>query len=480
MHDMSDKKAGPSCEGSEEPCGVHEAESDAGSPPADVIRRGGTFQAFRHRAYAIFWSGAMVSNTGTWMQNTALTLLVYSLRRSETDLGLVNFAAGLPTLLFGLQAGVIADRVDRRRLIIWTQAVLMLEAGALGLLFAAGRLDPAHAIEALLWVGGLGVLAGLMSALSFPSWQAIIPDLVPRQTLMNAIALNSAQFQSARLLGPLLAGAMVAGGLTIGDIFWVNAGSFLFVIGAMWIIRPPYAQPLKRAADRPDESSWHTLTAGLRYAREHRAIGIFIISTAMLTVFGMPYMMLAPAIVDKALLPSASGGVLSIAEQAARQVLVNRETTFLLAWNGFGAMVGALVVASLPPTIKREKLARLSLLTLALALVAFSLSRNLYLSFAISAVAGASVLTTNSLINTSIQAQVPHELRGRVLALFIISFLGLMPFSALAFGPLGQAIGPTNAVLGGALVLLAYSAFLLARPSLLEPEQTGAPTPRGR
>jgi MFS family permease len=217
----------------------------------------------------------------------------------------------------------------------------------------------------------------------------------------------------------------------------------------------------------------------VRYAREHRAVRWLITTTAVLTIFGMPYMMLAPAVVDKALDPAVVGSALTGAALAARQALVARETGWLMSFNGLGAMIGALVVASLPPTIRRERLVRWTVVTLALALIAFGLSRNLYLSFIISSLAGAMVLTTNSLVNTSIQSQVPHHLRGRVMALFIIAFMGLMPFSAIAFGPLGQAVGPTNAVLGGAVVLLAYGVFLVSRPKMLEPEPEARETGDG-
>jgi len=450
-------------------------ESDLASPPSDVVRQGGTFQSFRHRAYTQFWSGALVSNTGTWMQNYALTVLVYSLRSSELDLGIVNFVSGVPTLLFGLYAGVLADRVDRRKLIIWAQAVLMGQAAMLGALYSFGRLSSQHTVEALIWVAALGFVSGTLFALSFPAWQALVPDLVPRPTLLNAIALNSAQFQGARLLGPLIAGAMMLVGLNEGDIFWVNAASFLFVIGALWVIKPLYAhpRPAARTGAPGEESPWRALTAGVRYARHHTSTGLLIVSTGVLTLFGMAYMMLLPAVVDKSLLPQSLSASLVPAGMLMadfRKSLIDQQTAFLMASNGLGAVFGALVVAGLSHTVRRERLVRWTYLILSASLIAFGLSRNLYASLVISAIAGAAVLTTNSLINTSIQAHVPHELRGRVLSLFIISFMGLMPFSAILFGALGKAIGPSEAIIAGATVLLAYSLFLVARPDLLEPK----------
>lgn len=434
---------------------VPSREADVESPRPQVVRRGGTFESFRHRDYTLFWSGALVSNVGTWMQNYALAIVVWTFRRNELDLGIVNFLTGVPVLFLALWAGSLADRVDRRRLIIWAQVVLMVQAAILAVLFGTGRLSSAHALEGLAWVAVLSLLAGVLAALSFPSWQSILPDLVPKEELLNAIALNSAQFQSARLLGPLAAGALVLAGASMGDIFWVNSVSFLFVIAALLAVRP---RPSPRHVPSEHESSWETLTAGLRYAREHRTTGVLILTTAVLTIFGMPYMMLIAAIADKAL---GFGGA-----------QLGKTVSYLMAANGLGAVAGALIVASLPKTVRRENLVRFSLTALAVLLIAFSLSRWLSLSLVLSALAGAAVLTTNSLTNTSIQATVPPQLRGRVVALFIISFLGMMPFSAIVFGAIGTVIGPANAVLVGAVVLLAYALLLFARPSLLLGEDT--------
>jgi MFS family permease len=443
------------------PSTVAGLEADVENPPQTIVRHGGTFESFRYRAYSLFWSGALVSNVGSWMQNAALGIIVYTFRSSTLDVGLINFVSQIPTLFIAIPAGALADRVDRRTLIIWCQVALMIQAAALAVLYATGRLSADHAIEALLWVGALGIVGGIFTSLAFPAWQAMLPDLVPRHTLLNGIALNSAQFQSARMLGPLAAGAVVLAGLGVGSIFWINAGSFLFVIAALWVIRPQFAQPRESAASRASEGSWRTITAGVRYAREHRAVGMLIASTAVLTIFGMPYMMLLAPVVDKALLASALTG-------AARRAVLDREYYLILSANGLGAMIGALVVASLPPTVRRERLARWGIVALSLLLMAFGLSRSLYLSMIISPLAGAMVLMTNSLVNTSIQAQVPHVLRGRVMALFILSFMGLMPLSALLFGAVGEAIGPSTAIFWGAVVLLAWGLFLMARPGLLE------------
>lgn len=431
-------------------------EGDVVEPRRAVVRRGATFESFRFRGYVLFWWGGLISNMGTWMQQYALAIVVYNLRQSEFDSGMVNFVSGIPVLFLALPAGAIADRVNKRMLLIIAQAALMVQALALGVLYARGELSSASPLSALGWIGGLGLLGGVMSALTFPAWQSLLPDLVPKPSLLNAIALNSAQFQSARLLGPLAAAGLVLVGATMGDIFVVNGATFIFVIAALAAIRPhperagaPGHAAVAEERNPSRSGAWSTLLAGLHYAREHRAIGVLIGSTAIMTVFGMPYMMLLPAIADKVL----GGG--------------DAETAWLMAANGFGAIFGALVVASLPATVRRERLVPASLLGFSLLLLGFSLSRWLWLSLVLSAFAGAGVLTVNSLTNTIIQAAVPPTLRGRVMALFVMAFMGLMPVSSLIFGPVGELVGPDRAVLGGAVVLLGWALLLLLDRRLL-------------
>ena len=438
-------------------------EADAAAPPQAVARGGGTFESFRHRDFSLFWAGALVSNVGSWMQAYALGIVVYGLRRSSFDLGLVNFLSGVPVLFLALPAGAIADRVDRRRLLITIQVVLLVQAAALGAFYNAGLLSARDPVAALVWVATLGLVGGVSMAFMGPAFQSMMPDLVPRRLLMNSIALNSAQFQSARLLGPLVAAAVVLAGAGMGEVFYVNAASFLFVIAALWAIRldraaGPGAAPGRGHGAPSSEGSWRqaswvALTAGLRYARQDRAVGVLVLSTAIMTLCAFPYMTLLPAIVATSL--GHSGRELS------------RTVAFVMAANGLGALAGALGVASLPATVRRERIIPFALAALAVLLVGFALSRWLPLTLGLSTVAGAALLASSSLTNTSIQMVVPGHLRGRVMALFVLAFMGMMPISGLAFGSLGQAIGPARAVLVGAVLLLAWAAVLLARPRLL-------------
>jgi len=244
------------------------------------------------------------------------------------------------------------------------------------------------------------------------------------------------------------------------DVFWINAISFLFVIAALRAVRTSPHAPVKRA-NAARESAWVSLKQGVRYSVSHRMIGIVILSTLIITAVGMPYVFLMPAVADKVL--GFHGAKAS-----------NPIYYLLLAANGFGALIGALTVASLPHTVRRERLMRWSILATACVLIVFAFTPWLWLSVALSALAGACLLTTNSLANTSVQANVPHELRGRVMSVYITCFLGVMPLSAAAFGPLAQAVGTSWAIAGGALVLLAWALVLIARPSLLTHDEPAA------
>jgi MFS family permease len=435
-------------------------EADLVEPRAEVVRQGGTFESFRYRAYTLFWSGALVSNVGTWMQNYALGIVVYSFRRSSLDLGLVSFVSGIPVLFLALPAGVLADRVSKRRLIMGAQAVLLVQALALAALFNSGRLSSAAPKTSLLWVGGLGFVGGVMAALTFPAWQAYLPELVPRRSLLNAIALNSAQFQSSRLLGPLIAGALVLAGAGMGEIFYANAASFLVVIGALWAIgsvRKTAEADARTAANRTveREGTIATLLAGVRYARENPAVGVLLINVAVLTIFGFPYLTLLPAIANE---------TLGFAEGSDAY---NRAVAWIMAANGLGAVIGALGVASLPRQVRRERLIPASMLAFTFAISGFALSKSLWLTIALSTIAGVAILTTNSLANTSIQSAVPGHLRGRVMALFVLAFIGIMPISSLLFGWIASMIGPSKAVLLGAAALGVWALLLATRPSII-------------
>ncbi len=416
-------------------------EADVSSPPRRILRGLKTFESFGYRDYTYFFFGALLSNIGTWTQTVALGWVVYQLTGSSSSLGLVNFLTGIPVFLLTIFAGTLADRLDRRKLLIVSQVILMGQAIAFAALNQTGHFTMA-------WIYGLSLAGGVVSAFMFPAWQAMVPDLVPRSSLLNAIALSSAQFNAARLIGPMVTAAIIAAfsaneQLGITAVFVINATSFLFVIWALTVIRP---NQVRRAADAPDDGG---LGAGLAYARKHPHVAMHLLTAVMLTIFGMPFMTLLPAFAADTLGLGSTG------------------YSALMGFNGAGALIGALTVASLPRSVKRESIIRYSLTAMAVGVLALSFVRAYVLVAVLLVALGAVFLACVSSINTNLQTAVPNELRGRVMALFVLSFMGMMPFGSLAFGALADAIGVTWAIFAGALVLLAYCLMLLTKPRLL-------------
>ena len=455
-------------------------EADTVVPPGALVRRGwvaSTFESFAFRDFTLFWSGALVSNVGTWMQNAALAILVYRIQPAQASLntGIVQGLAGLPVLFLAIPAGAVADRVDRRKLLIWIQVVLLAQAAAIGLFYDAKVLSSVRPFFSLVLVATLGLIGGIFVAFQGPAFQSMLPDLVPRKSLMNGIALNSAQLQTSRMLGPALVAGMLLIGAGLGLVFYLNAASFLFVIAALLAIRPRAefraghgAEAGRNPAEKPGAgkqgpgaleraeaaTAWETLTAGISYARQHPAIGVLILTTAFLVFFGFPYVIILTAVIHTR--------IPGISEKEVEHLYA-----IVYAFNGAGALIGSLGVAGLPPTIKRNRVIPIALASFSLLIIAFSFAPNVMLMSAITLVAGAAYISTSSLVMTSIQAAVPGYLRGRVMALFMMAFMGVMPLSAFAFGPLGQAIGPDVAVLVGGVALLAWAGVLLARPHWL-------------
>jgi MFS family permease len=453
-------------------------EADTAVPTPAMVRRGwaaNTVESFAHRDFTLFWSGALVSNIGSWMQNAALAILVYRIQPAQASLntGIVQGLSGIPVLFLAIPAGALADRVDRRKLLIWIQVVLLVQATAIGLSYDTKVLSPLRPLFSLALVSALGLIGGIFVAFQGPAFQSMLPDLVPRKSLMNAIALNSAQLQSSRMLGPAIVAGLLLVGAGLGLVFYINAASFLFVIAALLAIRPraefhaghagdpAHAPGGKPGEDKPAESAWATLTAGISYARENPAIGVLILTTALLVFLGFPYVIILTAIIH-ARIPGAN---------------VERAYSIVYAFNGAGALVGSLAVAGLPSSIKRNRIIPLALLTFSLLIIAFSFAPNVIVMAAITLIAGAAYISTSSLVMTSIQAAVPGYLRGRVMALFMMAFMGVMPLSAFAFGPLGQAIGPDTAVLVGGVALAVWALVLVARPGWLT--AIGAPSGSG-
>lgn len=418
-------------------------EADVASPPRRILRGLRTFESFQHRDFVYFFSGALVSNIGGWTQTVALGWVIYALTGSSSALGIVNFLSGIPIIFLTLFAGTLVDHVNRRKLLIVAQGLLMVEAVTLAYLNHTGSMT-------ITWIYTLSLAVGVISAFVFPAWQATVPDLVPRSSLLNAVALSSAQFNAARLVGPMVTATIMAifasnEQLGITMVFAFNAVSFLFVIWALSVIRPAQQIQPRSASTRS------SMLAGIVYARAHRHLAMHLLTASVMVVFGMTFMTLLPAIAVDTLGLGSTG------------------YSSLMVFNGLGALAGALAVASLPRSVERERIIRYGVLVMSVGCIVLSFSHWYALTAALLVLLGLAFLATISSLNTNVQTAAPDHLRGRIMALYVIAFMGMMPFGSLAFGWLGDVIGPGGAVRVGGVVLLGWAAVLMARPDLLCP-----------
>lgn len=356
------------------------------------------------------------------MQGTAQSWLVYELTRSAVWLGLVSFLGTLPLSLFALVGGSVADRVNRRRLILATYTTTMLIAA----LFAA--LIWLHAIEIHL-VALLVFLSGLVNAFDIPARQALLVDLVGKEDLASGIALNSAMFNAARLLGPALGGLVVAGFGTAWCMM-ANALSFLAGIFALLIIR----MHTRGDNDEAHLPLWRSLQEGATYVRSSPLVWGLLALVAVATIFGWSFTVLLPVFADEVL----GGGAIQLGR--------------LLSASGLGALAGAVFTATIGRRFWPRKILLTGLGIFALAAIGFALSRNALLSLATLAFMGFGLILFNVNSNSALQRRVPDHLRGRVVGFYVLCFGGLMPVGSLQIGFIAEKLGVTAALLINAAI----------------------------
>lgn len=397
-----------------------------GEPPPGPWRL--TFRALRHRNYRIFLSGQAVSLLGTWMQNLAQSWLVYRLTGSELLVSLVGFFSHLPVLLIGPVAGTAADRFSRLRIVLATQISFTVQALALAALTLAGRITAGQ-------VFALAAVWGVINAFDVPARQALFIHMVGREDLLNAIALNSVVFNTARMAGPAVAGLLIAA-IGEGSCFLLNAVTFLAVIASLAALRLP---PTARA--RPD-SPWAHLRDGLRYAARHRPVFALLATNALANIARAPAVALAPFFADAIFHRGARG--LGILTGAA----------------GLGAVAGTLGLARQTAAAGLPGVVSSSLLLTGVCLVLFAWAPWYALALGAYALVGYSQMRQNAATNTLVQTLIPDEYRGRIMALFSITVIGVMPVGQLAGGAIAEKVGTRWTVfLGGLACLVGAAAY---------------------
>jgi MFS family permease len=379
--------------------------------------------------------GQLISLIGTWMQTVAESWLVYRLTGSALLLGLAGFANRIPIFLLAPIGGAVADRYNRHRIVIATQVASMVLAAALAVLTLTHLVRIWHLMT-------IAALLGVVNAFDIPARQAFVVELVDREDLQNAIALNSSMFNGARVVGPAVAGVLVAA-VGEGWCFLANSASYIAVIVGLLIMRVPRA-PTARPA-----SVLEHVMEGFRFVSRSRPIVALLLLLGLISLMGMPYSVLMPIIADQTFHSGARG------------------LGILMGSAGVGALLGALSLASRVGLQGYGRTIALAAIGFGLSLMAFSLARTLWLGVALLLPVGFAMMTQMAASNTLIQSMIPNHLRGRVMAVYSMMFMGMAPIGALLAGLLAGWLGATTTVAaGGAFCLLGGLVFLQRLPRL--------------
>jgi len=393
-------------------------------------------RSLRHRNFQLFFAGQLISLVGTWMQTVSQSWLVYRLTGSALLLGAVGFASQIPVFLIAPWGGIVADRYRRHRVVVATQTSAMVLA------FVLAGLTLTHRVE--VWhIFVLAALLGVVNAFDIPARQAFIVEMVGKQDLMNAIALNSSMFNGARVVGPAVAGLLVA---SIGEgwCFFANAVSYVAVIAGLLMMKVQRPEASARVT-----SALADIAEGFRFVRDTAPIRALLLLLGLLSLMGMPYSVLMPIFADRIL----GGGARSLG--------------LLMGATGVGALIGALTLTFKSGLKGLSKWVAVSAAMFGVSLILFSESRQLWLSAALLVPVGFFMMLEMASSNTLIQAMVPDHLRGRVMALYSMMFMGMAPLGALLSGALAHSVSaPVAVALGGLFCILGAAAFGVRLPAL--------------
>ncbi len=398
----------------------------------DMHARTNPFRPLTHRNFRIFWGGQTLSLIGTWMQAVGEGWLALQLSNSALMVGIVAGASALPILLLSLYGGVVADRNDKLKLVRIAQTLLLLEASTLWWFTAFNHLT-------IHWLITLATINGTISAFEIPARQSFIVELVGREDLVDAIALNSAGFNLARVIGPSIA-AIVIGTLGAKWCFGLNALSYLAVLAGLFMIHVPAYRRVDTGLS-PVEG----LLEGFRYMRGAPLIRVMIRVVGVTAIFGLPFLAMMP-VVARNVLNTGAGGY-----------------GILLACVGLGALMGALSLAALGQRIPRGKLYMWATYAFSLSIVLFSLMHTLAAAAIVLVVVGFMMMLIGALANGLLQSIAPDELRGRVVSAYIFVSVGLVPIGSFLSGALAKAVGVEWTLGGCAVIVLVYSTWAFAK-----------------
>ncbi len=395
-----------------------------------------TFISLKYPNYRLWFFGQLISLVGTWTQTTAQGYLIYQLTKSPEYLGFVSFANGIPSWLFTLYAGAIADRIPRRTLMVITQSSMLILAFIMAFLTFTNTIQWWHILI-------LTFFLGISNAFDAPARQAFVLEMVDRQDMTNAIALNSTMFNSALVLGPAF-GGLVYAWVGPGWCFTINGISFIAVIIALLMMR---LQPFKPVPSKGDAFS--DMRDGMKYVMGHSAVRTLIVNLFIFSIFGFGFVTLLPA--------------------WAVAVLGGDATTngFLQAARGFGSLIGALMVAAMGRIKFRGKIWTINSFLLPIMMVIFATMRSLIPSLVAIACAGFATMMVLNVTNAMVQSRIADEMRGRVMGIYTFFFFGAFPLSSLLAGWAAEKIGEPITVTISAIILFIFAIWVVLRqPSL--------------
>ncbi len=405
--------------------------------------------ALQSRDFVIFWVGQFISLIGTWMQTTTLPYLAYQLTGRPFDLGLIGFANSLPALFLAIPAGVIVERLDKRKTVIAMQTVMMLQAFTLAYLALSARIQIQH----ILWLAfGLGAA----SAIEITARQSMLIELVDRKALPNAIALQATIFNAARVLGPSLAAPFMVfiKGNGEGWAFFSNGISFLFVIIGLFFV---HTHPVVQAQKGEKRNFREELLEGLRYIIKTPSIGLIILMAAVIGYFGFPLIQQIPAVARDVL-----------AQVGDNDTAVATRNSLLYTFQGIGAFAAAIILSIFNPS-RKGRLLTAGQVALVFGILALGFTRNIPLAYILLLIIGWGMVTQMATMNTLIQLQVDNTLRGRVFSVYLWALQGVAPFGSLTVGGMAQNWGvPTAALVSGLICLVLIGGLHIARPSIRE------------
>ena len=401
------------------------------------------FRALRHRDFALFWSGSLVSSTGMWMQGVTIPFVIHEVTGSAAWVGLSAFAQFAPVMVMSPLGGALADRHARRTILIWNQVGMLVLALALWLSVQGGAVRPGLMV---ILVGLSGAVAGL----GIPAWQSFVTELVPRESLLNAVTLNTAQFNVSRAIGFMLGGfALYSVGPELS--FLVNGLSYLAVLAALATIRPRPAPSSVFIADVqiPELAGPATFRLGLAYVRQHPGLQLAVLTCGVVWFLGGPVIQLAPVF---------ARDTFGVDERAYG---------FLAAALGIGATAGSLIISAYGDGIRRSRLIVGAIVVYGTAVLGMALTPSYAGGLVAMAAIGLGYLAVASALMTSIQLAVDDRFRGRVLALYVMVFTGAYPLGSLLQGIATDRFGVRVVVGTAGAVMLGYAALLASKPAVV-------------